>query len=87
LLKVKYYPQGELVDTVFPREASPTWRSIEYGLELLKKGIIWRVRPGSKINIWRDPWTPRPPSFKVCLKKGRSRLRWVAQLMKLNRRD
>jgi hypothetical protein len=28
LLKAKYYPQGELVDTVFPSEASPTWRSI-----------------------------------------------------------
>jgi hypothetical protein len=49
LLKAKYYPQGELVDTVFSGDASHTWRSIEYGLELLKKGIIWRVGPGSKI--------------------------------------
>jgi hypothetical protein len=40
LLKAKYYPHGELVDMVFSGEASPTWRSIEYGLELLKQGII-----------------------------------------------
>jgi hypothetical protein len=49
LLKAKYYPRGELIDFVFPSEASPTWRSIEHGLDLLKKGIIWRVRSGSKI--------------------------------------
>jgi hypothetical protein len=40
LLKAKYYPGGELIDIVFPMEASPTWRAIEYGLELVKKGII-----------------------------------------------
>jgi hypothetical protein len=26
LLKAKCYPRGELIDTVFPTEASPTWR-------------------------------------------------------------
>jgi hypothetical protein len=38
---VKYYPNGELIDTVFPGEVSSTWRSIEHGLDLLKKGLIW----------------------------------------------
>jgi hypothetical protein len=56
LLKAKYYHCGELVDTVFPGEASPTWRAIEYGLDLLKHGIIWRIGSGSKVHIWRDPW-------------------------------
>jgi hypothetical protein len=41
---------------VFPGEASPTWRAIEYGLDLLKHGIIWRIGSGSKVQIWRDPW-------------------------------
>jgi hypothetical protein len=41
LLKAKYYPNGELVDKVFPSDTSPTWRSIAYGLELLKEGIVW----------------------------------------------
>jgi hypothetical protein len=43
------------VDTVFPGEASPTWRAIEHGLELVKRGIIWRISSGAKVNIWRDP--------------------------------
>jgi hypothetical protein len=74
-----------LEDAVFPREASPTWRAIEHGLKLVNKGVIWRIRSGAKVNIWRDPWIPRPPSLKIMLRKGRSRLRWVSQLMEGSR--
>jgi hypothetical protein len=55
LLKAKYFSRGELVDMVFLSETSPTWRGIEHDLSILKKGIIWRVGDGSKIQIWRDP--------------------------------
>ena len=44
LLKAKYFPNGELLDTVFTGNSSNTWRSIEYGIELLKKGhnlVCW----------------------------------------------
>jgi hypothetical protein len=37
LLKAKYYPNGEIVDTVFPGDGSPTWKVLEFGLELVKK--------------------------------------------------
>jgi hypothetical protein len=87
LLKSKYYPRGDLIDTVFPVDVSPTWKAVQHELELVKKGIIWRVGSGSKIHIWRDPWTPRPSSFRISLKKGRSRLRWVSQLMITGRRE
>jgi hypothetical protein len=48
LLKAKYFPRGELVGMVFPSEASPMWRSIEHGLALLKKCVIWRVKYGEQ---------------------------------------
>ena len=38
VLKAKYFPNGELIDTVFPSDSSPSWKGIEFGLELLKKG-------------------------------------------------
>jgi hypothetical protein len=40
VLKTKYYPNGNLLDTSFPIDQSPTWRAIVHGLELLKKGTI-----------------------------------------------
>jgi hypothetical protein len=46
---------------------------------------MWRARSGSKIQIWRDNWNPRPPSLKASLKKGRTQIRWVSQLMKPGR--
>jgi hypothetical protein len=80
LLKTKYYPRGCLIDTVFCANSSYTWQSLLHGLELLKKGIIWRVGCGSQIRIWRDPWIPRAHSFRVTSRKGRCRLKWVSKL-------
>jgi hypothetical protein len=51
ILKAKYYPNGFLLDTVFSGNGSSTWHAIEYGLELLKQGVIWRVGNGSNIRI------------------------------------
>jgi hypothetical protein len=81
LLKARYYPRGCLVDTAFPSNSSQTWQSIQYGLDLLKKGIIWRIGRGSQVRIWRDPWIPHDYSFKVTSRKGRCRLKWVSELL------
>jgi hypothetical protein len=43
VLRAKYYPNGNLIETVFTGNASSTWQTIEYGLELLKKRVIWRI--------------------------------------------
>jgi hypothetical protein len=59
LMKAKYFPNGDLLDTTFPLQTSPTWKAIMHGLELLKKGMIWRVADGTKIKIWRHHWLPR----------------------------
>ena len=82
VLKSKYYPNGNLLDTVFATDASPVWREFEHGLEFLKKGLIWRVGDGRKINIQRDQWIPRKEGLKTTNVIHRSRLRWVNQLMR-----
>lgn len=81
VLNSKYYPNGDLLDTVFASDASPTWRGIEFGLELLKKGLIWRVGNGRNIQIQRDQWIPRNEGLKVAKFTRRSRLRWANQLI------
>lgn len=82
VLKAKYFPNCELVDAVFPAEASPTWKGIEHGLQLLKTGLIWQIGDGTKVRIWRDKWIPRASSLMLMGRSGRCRLRWVSQLLK-----
>ena len=82
VLKSKYYPNGELLDTVFATDASPVWRGIEFGLELLKEGVIWRIGDGRKIRIQRDNWIPKLNGLKAATFIRNSRLRWVNQLIK-----
>jgi hypothetical protein len=81
LLKSKYYPNGVLTDTVFSRNKSSTWQAVEHGLELLKKGVIWRVGNGANIRVWRDPWIPRDWNHYPRSPQGRCRLRWVADFL------
>lgn len=81
VLKAKYYPNGSIIDTCFTGNSSPGWKGIEHGLELLKKGIIWRVGNGHSIRIWRDPWIPRNFSRRPISGKGSCRLRWVSDLL------
>jgi hypothetical protein len=81
VLKAKYYPNGRLEDTVFSGNASSTWTAIAYGLELLKKGLIWHIGNGQSIRIWRDQWIPRPVSYKPVSAKRRCRLRFVSELI------
>ena len=37
VLKAKYFPKGNLLDTVFTSDESPVWQGIEYGPEVLIK--------------------------------------------------
>jgi hypothetical protein len=86
LLKARYYPSGNLIDTAFIQNQSQTWRGIVYGLELLKKGIIWRIGDVSKVKIFRDNWLPRPGALKPDGRKGSSRRKWVSELIRADSR-
>ena len=81
LLKAKYYPNGFLTDTMFSGNASSVWHTIEYGLELLKRGIIWRVGHGAQIRAMRDPWIPRDNYHQPKSAQGRCRYRWVSDFL------
>ena len=81
VLKTKYYPNGDILDTVFASDPSPVWKVVEFGLDLLKKGIIHRIGDGKKTKINRDQWIPRESSLKVTVMKKNSRRRWVNQLL------
>jgi hypothetical protein len=52
-----------------------------HGLDLLKKGVIWRIGSGSKVKIFCDNWLPRSDGMKVEGRQGNSRMKWVSELI------
>jgi hypothetical protein len=81
VLRAKYYPNSNLLDTAFIQNTSPSWQGIMHGLDLLKRGAIWRIGDGTQVRIWRDNWIPRLGSLMVSRKRGNTRLRWVSDLI------
>jgi hypothetical protein len=71
LLKSEYYPNGRLEDTIFSSNPSPTWQAIVHGLDLLKKGIVWRIANGQNVRIWPDRGIARGPTGGLITSKGR----------------
>ncbi|XP_056695214.1 uncharacterized protein [Spinacia oleracea] len=56
VMRGKYYPNGEFLDSALGLSCSYSWRSIWGAKALLKEGLIWRVGNVSNINVWSDPW-------------------------------
>jgi hypothetical protein len=54
VLAAKYFPDRELLNAEAKSGISYCWRSILKGIQVLKNGIIWRVRDGYNINIYMD---------------------------------
>ena len=59
VLKARYFKNSNILKAGCPGHGSFTWRSILYGRDLLKSGLIWRVGDGSSIDVWRSNWIPR----------------------------
>jgi hypothetical protein len=55
VLKAKYFPHSGILECQAKGGILYSWRSILQGVDLLKKGLIWRVGDGRQINIWVDP--------------------------------
>jgi hypothetical protein len=60
--------------------ASSTWQTIIYGLELLKKGLVWRIVNGKLVRAWQNPWIPRAYSWRSISKQGVSRLQLLSDI-------
>ena len=81
VLKAKYFPERSLLDAEVKSGISYSWRSILKGVQVLKKGIIWRVGNGQNIKIWADPWLPRDSSRQVRSRRGNQLLMKVSDLI------
>jgi hypothetical protein len=81
VLRAKYYPDGDILQAGPLKGSSFTWQSILGGLTTFKRGFIWRVGDGEKIDIWKDPWIPSSPNRGIFSQGGNTLLTKVSQLM------
>lgn len=65
ILKKKYFPNCDFMSASNSSPSSYTWRSILAARDILKRGVRWVVGNGESIDIWKDPWVPTVPGFKV----------------------
>ena len=81
VLRAKYYPTGDLLNCELKKGSSYTWQSIWAGIQTFKKGHIWRVGDGEKINIWNDSWIPSSPNRRIMTRRGNLVLTKVSELI------
>jgi hypothetical protein len=81
VLRTKYFPDGNLLTAKPVTGMSYVWRSILKGLEVLKKGIIWRIGDGTDVKIWEDPWFPGNITRQPSTHKGDHDLVMVSELI------
>ncbi|KAL0292514.1 UNVERIFIED_CONTAM: putative mitochondrial protein [Sesamum angustifolium] len=66
---------------------SVTWRSILGSRELTLAVSRWRLGNGKSINVWKDRWLPREPSFR-CIQMLRAPIDLrVSELIDHNRKE
>jgi hypothetical protein len=70
ILCAKYYPHGDILKAGPKAGSSFTWQSIIARLSTFKRGYIWRVGNGEKINIYTDPWIPSSPDKCIITPRG-----------------
>jgi len=59
LLQAKYYPGRLCLEAQASDGISYSWQSILRGIDLLKKGLIWRVGDGANLIFLVRPLAPQ----------------------------
>ena len=59
VFKARLFPNSSIMEATDSRLGSYAWKSILRGRDIIKRGAIWRIGSGEKINIWQQRWLPR----------------------------
>lgn len=65
VLRGKFIQQTHFFDSQSSPQASYTWKSIQKGKELLKKGTRWAIGDGKQTKFWTDLWVGDEPLIRL----------------------
>jgi acyl-CoA synthetase (AMP-forming)/AMP-acid ligase II len=70
ILKAVYYPIGDVLTSRAGSHPSKIWRSILEGRDIMRQGLIRRIRTGESTHCWNDNWLPCGEAMRLiaCLK-------------------
>jgi hypothetical protein len=69
VLKLIYFPNDDLLNSIVGNNPSKSWRDICEGIEVLKHGLIKRIGDDKSTKIWECNWIPRATMLKpICSK-------------------
>ena len=63
--KAKYFSRCNFVEAELGPRPSYGWQNLVAAQGVVRRGMRWQVGNGTRINVWRDKWIPRPSSYKV----------------------
>jgi hypothetical protein len=81
VLQAKHYSHGDILKAGPKAGSSFMWQSIIAGVATFKRGYLWRVGDGERINIWLDPWIPSSPDRRVISARGNTIFNKVSDLI------
>ncbi|XP_060962032.1 uncharacterized protein LOC133032183 [Cannabis sativa] len=58
ILKARYFKHTDFLNAYVGHNSSFTWRSLLWGRQLLKKGLVWKVGAGTNISLSAPNWIP-----------------------------
>ncbi|CAN6585727.1 unnamed protein product [Malus baccata var. baccata] len=65
VLRDKYFPGKTFGEAPKGKNTSWGWKGLFEARKVLNLGLRWRVGNGKSINIRKDPWFPKPSTYKV----------------------
>ncbi|XP_060959162.1 uncharacterized protein LOC133030439 [Cannabis sativa] len=58
ILKARYFKHSDFLNAPVDHNSSFTWRSLLWGRQLLKKGLVWKIGDGINVPLSAPNWIP-----------------------------
>ncbi|KAH0983068.1 hypothetical protein GBA52_010245 [Prunus armeniaca] len=65
VFRARYHHSSYFLEANVGTNPSLIWSSLQWGKELLNKGLHWRVQNGVSIKVYNDKWIPTLSLFKI----------------------
>lgn len=64
ILKASYFPDGTIINVELGCQPYKIWCGVLEARDIVKQGIICRIRNCQSTNIWADNWIPKESSLR-----------------------